>query len=246
MGLLDFLRPLDPSRREEVWRFHPAGCRDGAERDLLVAVHPLRSRRIVIMLPGWNGSLDGYERKYARIAELLVERGVGAVVRSGNPVIPGFPFELTCRTLLRGVADGALRRARAICGHPTPSLLLLGWSAGASAMAALASDLPRVERVLLYAPSADAGHDAVVDGLRRFTGDLYVVVGEEDRVVRDLPRRLVALASSARSKQLVLLPSCDHQFRGARNGRIMSQGPLWAFIDEDGFPDPDRGIHLYD
>jgi pimeloyl-ACP methyl ester carboxylesterase len=237
---------LDVSVREETWRFDPSPERDAEQRDLWVAVHPAKSSRIVIMLPGWNGSLDGYARKYAKIAELLAERGVGAVVRSANPTVPGYPFETTCKTVLRGVVEGALARARPICGDPSPSLLLLGWSAGASAMAALAPDLPRVDRALLFAPSGDAGDEAIVSGLRRFTGDLFVVAGENDDVVGDLPRTLFDYATGTHSKQFVLLPDCGHQFKGEANGRIMSHAPLWAFAGEDGFPDPALGIHLYD
>jgi pimeloyl-ACP methyl ester carboxylesterase len=237
---------LDPAVREETWRFDPSWDRGGVERDQWVVVHPLASPRIVIMVPGYEGTIDGYRQKYAKIAAHLVQRGVGAVVRSGNPVVPGFPFETTCKTHLRGVAEGALARARSICGHESPSLLLLGWSAGASAVAAMAPDLPRVERVLLMAPSGDAGDEAVVDGLCRFTGHLFVVAGERDEVVGDLPRELFGYAERARSKQLVVLPDCDHQFRGDRNGRIMSHAPLWAFADEEGFPDPALGIALYD
>jgi pimeloyl-ACP methyl ester carboxylesterase len=239
-------RGLDLELREETWRFDPSWDRSAEERDLWVAIHPAAASRIVIMQPGWNGTIDGYEQKYAKIAAHLVERGVGAVVRSANPIIPGYPFETTCKTVLRGVVEGVLERATEICGDPAPSLLLLGWSAGASAMAALAADFPSVERALLMAPSGDAGDEDVVAGLRRFTGDLFVVVGEEDEVVRDLPRELFGHATSARAKQLVLLPDCDHQFRGERNGRIMSHAPLWAFLDEEGFPDPALGIHLYD
>lgn len=239
-------RPLDRTVREETWRFDPSWERDAGEHDLCVAVHPASAKRIVIMLPGWNGTLDGYEQKYAKIAAHLVERGVGAVVRSANLIVPGHEFETTCKTVLRGVVEGTLARASSICGQASPELLLLGWSAGASAIAALAPDLPRVARVLLMAPSGDAGDEAVVDGLRRFSGDLFMVAGDADEVVGDLARTLFGHATAARRKQLVVLPGCDHQFRGERNGRIMSHAPLWAFADETGFPDPARGIHLYD
>lgn len=239
-------RQLDLAVREETWRLDPSWERNAREVEHRVAIHPARSSRLVVMLPGFEGTLDGYANKYQKLAAFLVERGVGAVVRSGNPTIPGFEFETTCRTVLRGVVENALARAPAICGQKDPALLLLGWSAGASAIAALAADLPRVERVLLMAPSGDAGEEAVTDGLRRFTGELFVVAGEEDRVVGDLPRRLFDLATGARRKQFVLLPGCDHQFRGERNGRLMSHAPLWAFDDAAGFPDPAVGIHLYD
>ncbi|MBL4850513.1 MAG: hypothetical protein JKY65_33770 [Planctomycetes bacterium] len=236
---------FDPSPRDETWRWDPSG--EGVhERDLFVVVHPAQSSKIVIMLPGWDGAIDGYEQKYVKLANYLVEQGVGAVVRSGNPAIPGHPFETTCKAILRGVAGGALARAEAICGYPSPQLLLVGWSAGASAIAALAPELPRVERALLMAPSGDAGEETVISGLNRFQGDLFVVVGANDEVVLDLPQRLFALAVGARSKRLEVLPDCDHQFRGAHNGRLMSQALLWAFADAPGFPDPEAGIHLYD
>jgi pimeloyl-ACP methyl ester carboxylesterase len=245
-GLLGKGSKLDLEVREETWPYDPSWDRVGDERSLFVAVHPAESSRLVVMLPGWNGSLDGYAQKYAKIASLLVERGVGAVVRSGNPSLPPYPFETTCKTVLRGVVEGALARAESICGTASPSLFLVGWSAGASAMAAMAADLPRVERMLLFAVSGDAGDEAVIDGLRRFSGDLFVVAGEADEVVRDAPARLFEHATAARSKQLVLLPDCDHQFKGERNGRIMGHAPLWAFADAEGFPDPALGIHLYD
>ena len=107
-GLFGRKSPLDRTVREETWRFDPSWDRSGEERDLRVAVHPAESSRIVIMLPGFNGTLDGYEQKYAKIAALLVERGVGAVVRSSNQVVSGYPFETTCKTVLRGAAEGAL------------------------------------------------------------------------------------------------------------------------------------------
>lgn len=239
------LASYQEGEREETWSFDPSWERSGPTRELSVAVHAARSERIVVMLPGWNGSLDGYEQKYAKLARFLAERGVGAVVRSGKPTIPGFPFETTCKTVLRGVVEGALSRAKAICGSRSPSILLMGWSAGASAAAAIAADLPRVEAMLLFAPSGDAGDAAVVAGLERYRSQLFVVAAADDEVVGDLPRELFGYAEQASRKEFVSLPNCDHQFKGETNGRIMSQAPLWAFAGAEGFPDPSQGISLY-
>lgn len=241
------LQRYRPEEREETWPFEVSVQDQGAfERSLFVAIHPARAERIVVMIPGCNGSLDGYERKYAKLAEHLVEVGLGAVVRTGNPMLPFQPYEQTCQETLRGVAEGALARAREICGVGSPELLLVGWSAGASAIAAQAARLPRVRGILLYAPSGDAGEADLRAGLADYVGEVFVVAAGDDAVVEELPQHLFELATGASRKELVTIPDCDHQFRGARNGRIMSQAPLWAFLGRGGFPDPEGGIHLYD
>lgn len=240
------LQRYQDQEREETWSFDLPLPGGSLERKLFVAIHPARATRIVVMIPGCNGSLDGYERKYAKLASYWVESGLGAVVRTGNPMIPGLPYEQVCQATLRGVVLGALARAQEICGAASPEVLLVGWSAGASAIAAQAADLPQVEGALLFAPSGDAGEADLIAGLERYAGDLFVVAGADDEVVQDLPRHLFGLATRARRKEFVSLPDCDHQFRGAANGRVMSQVPLWAFAGAEAFDDPKGGIHLYD
>lgn len=46
--------------------------------------------------------------------------------------------------------------------------------------------------------------------------------------------------------ELHRIPDCDHQFRGRRNGRIMSQAPLRAFAGLTPFPHDSAGLDLYD
>lgn len=231
----------DTSVLREEWPVEEAR---GATID--VAIHPLPSPCVVLMLPGYDGAIDGYAGKYTAIAELLRTRGVGAVVRAGNHVVPGHDFEDGCRFNARALLRGALRRAVAICGRPDPELYLLGMSAGASAFAAVAAEEPRVTKLLLLAPSYDATPEAVDAGLSRFQGELHVVVGANDAVVRDLPAQLVERATAARRRELRVIPDCDHQFRGERNGRVLSHAPLWAFLGDGPGPDPERGVHLYD
>jgi pimeloyl-ACP methyl ester carboxylesterase len=240
------LQSYSDQEREETWSLEVPFGNERLERQLFVAIHPARAKRIVVMIPGCNGTLDGYEKKYAKLAAYLVSSGLGAVVRTGNPMLPGLPYETTCQTNLRGVVDGALERSGEICGDAAPELLLVGWSAGASAIAAQAAKIPQVTGILLYAPSGDAGEADLRTGLEAFEGELFVVAGADDQVVHDLPQHLFGLATRARRKELVTIPDCDHQFRGALNGRIMSQAPLWAFAGREPFPDPQGGIHLYD
>lgn len=197
------------------------------------------------MLPGWDGAIDGYAQKYLKLGEHIRSHEIGAVVRSGNPDLIGFPFEVASRSRLIGMLAGIGRDSLAICDHPSPEIYLLGFSAGASVMAATAPHFPQITRMLLIAPSADAGYDALARGLGKYSGEVYIVVGADDEVVGNLPQQLFELATQARKRELRVIPNCDHQFRGAINGRILSQAPLWAFKGDISFPDPQRGIHLY-
>ena len=182
------LQSYRSEEREETWTLDLPWGDETLERKLFVAIHPARASRIVVMIPGCDGTLAGYERKYAKLASYLVEAGLGAVVRTGNPMLPGLPYESVCQTNLRGVVDGALERSREICGEAAPELLLVGWSAGASAIAAQAAQIPQVTGILLFAPSGDAGEADLRAGLERYEGELFVVAAADDAVVQDLPR----------------------------------------------------------
>lgn len=233
-----------PAERH-IWTAAPPG---GDPFPFDVALHPCPGGRIALLLPGYDGDIDGYAGKYRRIAELLQERGVAAVVRAGNHPLDELDYEVSSPAQLRAMVAGARAAAPALCGGDgEPELLFLGVSAGASTMASLASEVGRLSTALLVAPSADAGEEAVRRGLAAYRGALLVVVGEHDLVVgRAWPEALLAAAPRAARRELVVVPRCDHQFTGARNGRILSQAPLWAFAGDGPFPDPDRGVHLYD
>jgi hypothetical protein len=212
-----------------------------------VALHPAPSAgAVTVMIPGWDGAIDGWARKYEKVADLLVARGVSAVVRTANHPIPGLAFETSSVDRLRGVVRRARVEAAALCGQSSPQLFVLGVSAGASAAAVCASELAPA-RLLLLAPSADCEIAPMRAGLAGYTGQLFVAVGGDDVVVgRQWPEEVSRMAPRASRVAFVVVPGCDHQFRGATSGRIFSQAPLWAFADDAPFPDGSRGIHLYE
>ena len=229
----------------ETWTV-PLGAVPSGSMTVDVALHPSRAGRIVFVLPGYDGDVDGYGEKYRKIADLLQDRGVGAVVRMGNHPLDDAEFEDSSAAQLRGVVARAISMASELAGAPLPELLFMGFSAGASTMAALAGEFPALTTILLVAPSSDAGEPAVRAGLASFGGRLHVAVGEHDLVVgRRFPEAVATWAPRAVSK-LAVIPRCDHQFTGATNGRILSQAALWAFAGDEPFPDAGRGIHLYD
>lgn len=213
--------------------------------ELDIAIHPNDSGRIIINYPGAYGDIDGYNQKYKKLAAYIQDKKLGAVIRSGNDLSAGYTWDTDLRQMLKYAQE----HAKEICGKDDPEIYLMGFSAGASAIAAVAHDYESiVPKVLLFAPSGDTGEQAVRKGLGIYKGEVYIVIGQDDDVVGvDAGKTFYDIASSATHRELKVIPNCDHQFRGETNGRIMSQAPFWAFAqgEKPPFPLPFAGIRLY-
>jgi pimeloyl-ACP methyl ester carboxylesterase len=212
-----------------------------------LAIHPNNSKRIIVNIPGIGGDIDGYADKYKNLARHMQENDLGAVVRTHGHGIAGYLPDLLPRAALQYIRENAF----SICGEPEPDVFLMGFSAGASAVAGIASEYPEVKGILLYAPSGDMPEKKIKDSLKKFKGEVYVVQGEDDEIVGpEAGRTFHRLATGAKHKELFMIPDCSHQFIGEANGRIMSEAPFYAFAekptDKPVFPDPKGGIKLYD
>lgn len=226
--------PNETRRREEV------------ELSIPLAIHANReSGCITISYPGAMGDIDGYNAKYRTLANLIQEK-VGAVIRLGNHYFQGFDYSKSIQNDLRAVVGYAIENSKDICGAKVPVIYLMGFSAGASAIAAVAYEFTQVRKILLISPSGDAGKEDITRGLAEFAGEVYIVAGENDDVVGPETAPMVSgLVKKASVHKLVIVPNCDHQFRGLENGMIMSKAPLWAFLGDQDFPSPNGGIELY-
>lgn len=199
---------------------------------------------IIINYPGYGGSVDGFNGKYKKMAELMVERKLGAVVRMENRTNLG-PNYLVGD--LRQVLDKVTAHNS---GYAKPGALvyLMGASAGAGAIAAVAADYPVVTKILLFEPAGNAGEKIIQQGLARYKGSLNIVVGSgKDAIGEEYASKLIGWARQASRKELVVLPDCDHNFSGERNGMILSKAPFWAFAEggDPTFPSPKGGTVLY-
>lgn len=216
--------------------------------DVKLTVHPNPNGKIVINYPGVGGDIDGYNGKYATLGDFMQQQ-IGTVLRTDNPYVAGFVYENFVQEHLRSIIKYSLENSQELAekGAEEVELYLMGFSAGASGIAAVAHEFPQVKKILLMAPSGDAGEQAVTEGLGKYEGECYIVIGQNDEIVGvrsgDLFESLATSASIV--KQAVIL-DCDHQFRGETNGRIMSAAPAWAFLDKNGpAPSPESGIFLY-
>jgi hypothetical protein len=148
---------------------------------------------------------------------------------------------------LRATIDYALANAGSICSTREPDLYLMGISAGAGAIAVVAAEYRQIKKVLLLAPSVDAGKAAIEEAFGKFRGEAYIAVGEYDECVgKEAGDYFLGLATAASKKTLVVTPNCDHQFQGLVNGKIMSKAPFWAFAGDESLPSPEGGVILYD
>lgn len=212
--------------------------------ELEVAIHPNKNGIIIVNYPGISGDIDGYNNKYGKQADFVQEKGVGTVVRMGNQDYNNYPRGMIDN--FKFVLDYCLKNGKELSGDIDPTLYLMGFSAGSSTIAAVASDYSAVEKILLMAPSGDAGQEAIERGLGKFTGEVYVAIGDSDELVGPQAGQIFYdLATSAKLRKLEIIPNCGHQFIGETNGKIMSKAPLWAFAGDTTFPSPEGGKKLY-
>lgn len=212
--------------------------------ELEVAIHSHNNGIIVVNYPGISGDIDGYNNKYGQQADFVQEKGIGTVVRMGNQDFNNYPKGMIDN--FKFVLDYCLKNGEKLSGKADPTLYLMGFSAGSSTIAAVASDYSAVEKILLMAPAGDAGQEAVERGLSKFTGEVYIAIGDNDEIVSPgAGQMFYDIATSAKKRKLEVIPNCGHQFVGETNGKIMSKAPLWAFAGDTTFPSPDGGKILY-
>ena len=212
-----------------------------------IKIHPLNSNTIVINYPGFQGSIDGYNNKYLKIGGMVIVRRIGAYVQLGNTMWEGLSYSQSVVDDLSFIIEVVIQNSINICGSINPDIYLMGFSSGGSAVAAICSKFPQVKKILLIAPSFDAGEIAIMEGLGKFTGEVYIANGDKDEVIPYLVGHLYEQFSkkTAFKVKWSVIPNCDHYFKGSANGLILSQAVLWAFNDYLDFPYGDEGVNLY-
>ncbi|MDD4110562.1 MAG: hypothetical protein PHS54_03300 [Clostridia bacterium] len=213
--------------------------------ELDVAIHPFNNGKIIINYPGADGSIDGYNDKYVKIADYLIDQKIGAVVRIPNISSLGFGWDINLRKTLTYVLDNSKK----ICGNNKPEIYLMGTSAGAGAIAMTAWEYPEVTKILLTEPAIIFSGEHGVEGIREYKGDVTIVVGKGSNALgKEIGDKFFDYFINAKHKEIIEIENCDHQFKGEINGRIMSESPIYAFAEGEKikFPDPNGGIKLYD
>jgi hypothetical protein len=188
-----------------------------------VTVHTHNSNTIVIIYPGANGTKDGYENKYRKMAQKLVENRVGAVIRSSNKYIIGNGWT----TGLEVVIEYALKASVEICGTKNPDIYLIGHSVGAGAVSLVACAYDNVKKVLLTSPAPISKNNKPEHRINEFEGEVHVRIPENDRSIpREQAMEFYDLATNASQKTVEIIPSCDHEWSGESNLDLFIKQPV--------------------
>jgi len=214
--------------------------------ELETAIHPHPNGTIVVSMPGLGAELDGYNNVYGQLADIIRQNDIGAVVRMDNQECDAERFPFSMLNNFRFLVDYAIQNSVDICDAKNPVIYMMGMSAGGSTVAAVVSEFPDVEKILLLAPFGDANMGIIQKGLVNYKGEMHVATGDRDLMVPPaMAETYIEVALSAKIKKFEVIPDCDHFFTSKQNGMVMSKAPLWAFANEKTFPSHKGGINLY-
>jgi len=209
--------------------------------EIPIGIHYLNNGKVMIHVPGYDERMDGYKDKYKTLAEFVQRKGLATVLRIDCLGRLHHQLENTLPDDLRAILNYSIKDSRQICGSDNPEIYLMGFSLGTSVVSEVAYEFPQVKRVLLM---GTGGLDSKsVEGISRFSGEIYLVTGENDRHICDA-RTIYGAAVEASNRELVVIPNCDHHFRHETNDKIYSKAPFWAFGGDTSFPNPEGGIRL--
>ena len=210
--------------------------------DVPVEYHPTTSGKILINIPGADGSVKGYMNKYLNLGESIREKGFASFVRIPNDRPQEFLNTGRC------IVNYCLENSKEICGEDIPEIWLMGFSAGGASALLTAWEYPEITKVLTINPFIELVRDDVRRYLPEYKGKLFVVTGENDKVIgSDTVGYIKKFANNVSELQTHAIPNCDHQLKGDDNARILSQLPEYYFLEEykaKGFPDSTKGINL--
>lgn len=174
-----------------------------------IAVHAADSKVILLTIPGVDGSVNGFNNKYVQIAESVWEQHGAAVVRMENPFITSFHWESNIRHIMEYIEQNA----EDICGTADYELRVMAHSAGASVMAMLAGEYPKITKLLLMNPAAKLGLNRMKQGLYLSAcNQITVIFGEQDPSVEFVEE--LSKADQSKRMHTFVLEGVDHHFSG--------------------------------
>ena len=206
-----------------------------------ITAYPTDSGIIVVNSPSSGELKDGREQRWLNLGLHLQERGLASLVTDNAPR-PDFQVQLEWEPYsYRGASwnqllieslshtiEWSLENSKRLCGTESPVICLAGFSSGGSAVGAVSHRYPSVKRILLLSTYDSVG-DPFYQGVTAFTGDIYLVYGDEDPMAGLLARMLRTGEFAAKSFLIREAPECGHRFDGEANTQLLTQAFHWAF-----------------
>jgi len=190
-----------------------------------IAVHPAKSKIILLTIPGVDGSVDGYEGKYIKIAESAQKKYGVAVLRMSNPFISSLFWESNVRRVLEFIQDNLIT----ISGRQDVELRIMAHSAGASVITMIAWEYPFISKLLLINPAIRLWPDKIKYGLSEFGGNkTTILIGSRDP-------SLIEVKNLSEQKGLsgiktVVIDGADHDFSGKAFPIFLSAAETYLLV----------------
>ena len=176
--------------------------------ELELAVHKNKSKSIMLIVPGVDGSVDGYKDKYIQIANNAVKTNNMSVVRMSNPYIGAHYWQSNVRTAIQYIEDNAIN----ICGYKDFQLSIVGHSIGAFVTGQIAWEYPFIHNILLINPASIIDLQPLMNGLSDYKGKATIIIGSKDPAYKRL-NEFNQFELSKKTKVKVI-DGADHHFSG--------------------------------
>ena len=183
-----------------------------------VAVHPGTTDEILLIIPGVDGSLDGYKQKYKTIAENINKKYGATVVRMNNP------FNLAhdhCRNLTE-----VLKYIEWEYDMSKMKLHIMGHSLGGYMAGAEAHKYSYIDKILLINPAMRLDFvemKAFEEGLKNRKKDKnFILIGSEDPSV-------IALIKYKDYANFHIVKGANHSFAGKHFKTFINAAEKYLF-----------------
>lgn len=167
---------------------------------LQIAKHQGDDKNIFLIIPGVDGSIDGYEDKYLRIAKSVNQKHGHTSYQIDNPYISSLHWESNVRQILDYI----------LMNHPEiESINIMAHSAGAWVIGRIAWEYPEIRRLLLVNPATNVNIDDLSFGLSKSSDKkIVVLIGSED------PSHQYRSKLKTKNTIIEIVDGADHNFSG--------------------------------
>lgn len=159
-----------------------------------------KSQSLFIIIPGVDGSHNGYMNKYISMANQIVNQTRSSVLRTSNPYISGVHWDLNFTRLMNYVKNEY---------QSMTNISIFAFSAGASIVAKLAYKYPEIKNIVLCSMARELAPKCIIEGLHTFKGTVSVFYGKDDHnsnLIEYLPKK-----ANIKTR---IFNNCDHFFSG--------------------------------
>ncbi len=201
-------------------KWQPTHNNVSVDASIDIKIRPANSKRVVLFVPGVDGSVDGYMNKYINASDHLVNNHDVGIVRISNDFISSFHWEDNIKQALNFLEDNASK----YFSSDDLEISVVGHSAGASVIAAVAHRYPAIRQILLINAAKGLHTDQILDGLSKFDGNLVVVYGSNDP-----SKDFISDIKNVKPNSFThIVDGADHHFTG-EHIKTFEQLPLLLF-----------------